>query len=198
MLSVAFSPDGSRIASGSDDDTIRIWNMRTRAATGQPLEGHDGTVTSVVFSRDGSLVYSASYDQTIRVSDVKAGKAVGYPLRGHASVVRCIALSPDEKHIASGSWDNTIRIWDAQAFSQEPASQCIIGPDGQMEEIDDEGWVRNKDGNPLLWIPDDIRGDAFSPSLVRIPRREGNVGIEIDWDKLCAGERWTSIFNPPH
>ena len=67
---MAFSPDGSKIVSGSCDMTIRLWNTETGQPIGQPLTGHEATVTSVAFSPDGSRIVSGSYDGTVRIWDL--------------------------------------------------------------------------------------------------------------------------------
>ena len=70
VSSVAFSPDGQRLVSGSSDNTLRLWDANTGAAIGQPLEGHGASVSSVAFSPDGHRVVSGSYDNTLRLWDV--------------------------------------------------------------------------------------------------------------------------------
>ncbi|KAE9383988.1 WD40 repeat-like protein, partial [Gymnopus androsaceus JB14] len=65
--SVAFSPDGTRIVSGSYDHAIRIWDATTGAQIGDPLKGHEDSVLSVAFSPDGNRIVSGSDDKTIRL-----------------------------------------------------------------------------------------------------------------------------------
>ncbi|KAG8774859.1 hypothetical protein FRC12_001790 [Ceratobasidium sp. 428] len=113
VTALAYSPDGAYIVSGSEDCTLRIWDVRTGRMVGQPLEGHTKRVSSVSFSPDGTHVVSGSYDKTIRIWDVDACRMLGTPLLGHTNLVISVAYSPDGAHIASGSSDKTIRIWDA-------------------------------------------------------------------------------------
>jgi predicted NACHT family NTPase len=65
VLSVAFSPDGTRIASGAGDNTVRLWDAATGQPVGQPLRGHNEVVLSVAFSPDGTRIASGSDDKTI-------------------------------------------------------------------------------------------------------------------------------------
>jgi len=80
VTSVAFSPDGTRIASGSLDSTIRLWDAASGTAVGEPLQGHSDWVTSVAFSPDGTRIASGSLDSTIRLWDAASGTAIGEPL----------------------------------------------------------------------------------------------------------------------
>ncbi|MBI1325730.1 hypothetical protein GC170_21420, partial [bacterium] len=100
------------LASGSDDATIRLWDVATGAARGTPLAGHKDGVTSVSFSPDGKTLASGSDDATIRLWDVATGAARGTPLAGHTDRVTSVSFSPDGKTLASGSFDATIRLWD--------------------------------------------------------------------------------------
>ena len=76
---MAFSPDGKTLASGSYDDTVRLWDVATGRPIGQPLTGHTGVVTSVAFSPDGKTLTSGGSDNTIRRWDVAyTGDTVTY------------------------------------------------------------------------------------------------------------------------
>ncbi|KAG9092785.1 hypothetical protein FRC07_011588, partial [Ceratobasidium sp. 392] len=72
VYSVAYSPDGTRIVSGSFDRTIRIWDAQTGQMIGRPLEGHKDSVNSVAYSPDGLRIISGSSDKTIRIWDAHA------------------------------------------------------------------------------------------------------------------------------
>jgi len=99
VRSVAISPDGSRIVSGSDDEMILVWDAETGKQLGAPLRGHTDRVSSVAFSPDGSRIVSGSHDKRIRIWDAATSKPLGAPLRGHTDRVSSVAISPDwESH----------------------------------------------------------------------------------------------------
>ncbi|KAH8818834.1 WD40-repeat-containing domain protein [Flagelloscypha sp. PMI_526] len=77
VSSVAYSPDGSQIASGSSDATIRIWDTATHQPVGEPLRSHRGSIFSVAFSPDGSQIVSGSWDHTIRIWDIATRQSIG-------------------------------------------------------------------------------------------------------------------------
>ncbi|KNB06131.1 hypothetical protein FOXG_06947 [Fusarium oxysporum f. sp. lycopersici 4287] len=108
--SVAFSADGQRLASGSIDKTVKIWDAATGAYI-QTLEGHAASVNSVVFSADGQRLASGSDDKTIKVWDAATGACL-QTLEGHRNSVRSMAFSADVQRLASGSDDKTIKVWD--------------------------------------------------------------------------------------
>ncbi|KAJ7202947.1 quinon protein alcohol dehydrogenase-like superfamily [Mycena haematopus] len=140
VRSVAYSANGKRIVSGSDDCTVRIWDAETGAALREPLEGHTDVVTSVVFSPDGKRIVSGSHDHTLRIWNAETGAALREPLEGHTDAVTSVAFSPDGKRIVSGSYDHTVCIWDADtgAALREPleghtrvVASVAFSPDGK-------------------------------------------------------------------
>ncbi|KIM29936.1 hypothetical protein M408DRAFT_22388 [Serendipita vermifera MAFF 305830] len=122
VISVSFSPDGTRIVSGSVDKTVRVWDAETGETVMELLEGHSGPVNSVSFSLDGTCIVSGSDDNTIRVWDADTGEAMIGPLEGHTGGVWSVSFSPDGTRIVSGSSDKTIRVWNIET------GETVIGP----------------------------------------------------------------------
>ncbi|CAE6405433.1 unnamed protein product, partial [Rhizoctonia solani] len=118
VWSARFSPDGTRIVSGSHDSTIRIWDVERGTTVVGPLEGHTDVVRLVDFSPDGSQMVSCSHDGTVRLWDSRDGRLIGNPYEGHAARVNCVAFSPRGTYVASAGNDKTIRIWDVRTGRQ--------------------------------------------------------------------------------
>ncbi|EGN92374.1 hypothetical protein SERLA73DRAFT_117440 [Serpula lacrymans var. lacrymans S7.3] len=125
-----FSPDGSKIASGSYDMTIRIWDTVSGQLVAGPFLGHSASVKCVAFSPDGSKVASGSLDLTIRIWDCASDQLTINLFKGHSSTILCIAFSPDGSRIASGFNDSFIRVWDVSS------GEMVVGPfQGHTEAV---------------------------------------------------------------
>jgi uncharacterized protein YukE len=111
VWSVAFSPDGQRLASGSYDETVKIWDA-TSGRCLETLEGHGNSVWSVTFSPDGQRLASGSYDETVKIWDATSGRCLE-TLEGHGNSVWSVTFSPDGQRLVSGSYNKTVKIWDA-------------------------------------------------------------------------------------
>jgi WD40 repeat protein len=108
---VAWSPDSTRLLSGSDDNTAKVWDTATGRCL-RTLEGHQGGVGSVAWSPDGSRLLSGSYDNTARLWDAATGRCL-LTLTGHQDWVTSVTWSPNGTRILTSSRDSTIREWDA-------------------------------------------------------------------------------------
>ena len=181
--SVAFSPDGSRLASGSWDETIRLWNATTGKLMAT-LRGHTNDVNSVAFSPDGSRLASGSTDGTIRLWDVATVNQL-HKLTGHGgdgwNDVTSVAFSPDGSTIASGSRDNTIKLWDVATGDElrtltghrNWVTSVAFSPDGTLlasgsENYENDGAIRLWDvatgkRRSVFGYTDDVDSVAFSP-----------------------------------
>jgi WD40 repeat protein/serine/threonine protein kinase len=186
IWSVAFSPDGKRMVTGSSDQTARIWDGHTGQLLAV-LNGHAGHVNHVVFSPDGTHVVTASTDATLRLWDAETGQLVSV-LRGHGNSFNCAPVfTLDGSRLVSGSHDGTARIWDMSLVERNGILKghtsyvydVAFSPDG--EQVASAAW----DGTTRLW-------DATTGRETRRLKHETNMIVSVaysrDGRRLATGE----------
>lgn len=198
VLALAFSPDGKRALSGSEDATVRLWEVATGREI-RPLEGHSGDVLAVAFSPDGKRALSGGMDRTVRLWDLTSGRELRR-LEGHTERVSSVAFSPDGKRALSGSWDQTVSLWDLETGKElfrlgghtSYVSSVAVSPDGGRALSGSyDHTVRLWDlkaGKPLRVLEGsakEVYSVAFAPDG-RHALSGGNDGVVRLWD-LEAG-----------
>jgi WD40 repeat protein len=190
VLSIAFFPDGTRIATSSYDCLIRVWDVVSGSEVIAPLAGHSDDVWCFGVSLDGLRIVSGSDDCTVRLWDATTGAEVLPPLRGHCAPVMSVAFSPDGTRIASGSEDRTIRVWNA-------ASGCTVfalcGHMGHVLSV-----VFAPDGRQIISNSRDSRiyvWDALSGSVMQELRSSwtGQLAVSPDGKMIACGSNEGTI-----
>ncbi|KAJ7190648.1 WD40-repeat-containing domain protein, partial [Mycena pura] len=184
---VCFSPDSTRIASCSWDNTVRIWDSHTGRLVVGPLKGHTLAVNCVHFSPDSERIVSGSRDHTLRVWDGRIGTLISGPMEGHDGPILSVQFSPNGKQLASGSMDGTTRVWDPKTGA------LVVGP------FHGDGWIES-----LCYSPDGTR-IAFSSSntirvydsqtgapcfVISVPKEVTSIYFSADGMRIVSGSDW--------
>jgi WD40 repeat protein len=200
---VAWSPDSRRLATGSNDRTVRMWDPVSGRELAV-LHGHANWVRGVAWSPDGRRLASASNDRTARIWDPDNGTELAV-LRGHDDEVWELAWSPDGRRLATGSRDRTARIWDATSGTElavlrghdEEVRGVAWSPDGrQLVTASADYTVRIWDTNKsselsvLRGHDDEVRAVAWSPDGQRLATASIDRTARI-WDANGGGELLT-------
>jgi serine/threonine protein kinase len=199
VLSVAYSADGTRIATGSGDRTVFVLDANNWGALHQ-LTGHMNAIWGLAFFQDGSRIVTGSWDQTARIWDAKTGASL-FELKGHTGPVTSVAVSPDGSRIATASNDLTVKIWNANtglelrelkghtgfvmsvAFSPD-GSRLLSGSDDRTAKIWDV-----ETGRSLLEFRGhtrSLRSVAFHPNGKQIATASEDRTVRL-WDVNSGG-----------
>lgn len=145
VWSIDFAPDGNLLASGSVDNTMRLWLVKD-AALLRTMQGHPFPIYTLAFSADGTALATGSSDGLIRLWRVSDGR-LDAVLEGHAGWLKDLDFSPDGKRLASISEDFTVRIW------RLADNRLIKTIDEGMSSINDITY--SPDSNYLAWAEED-------------------------------------------
>jgi WD40 repeat protein len=175
VKTVALSPDGQTLASGSYDQTVILWNISNLASPvmmGNPIQAHLSFVNGVVFAPDGETLISAGDDRKILVWNISRPSEVlliGSPSQGHDAPISAIAFSPDGTKVASASNDTSVILWNWDAGSHSlKIGLRLMGHTGFVKSV-----AFNSDGTRLasagfdnrIIVWDTTTGEQIGPAL---------------------------------
>jgi eukaryotic-like serine/threonine-protein kinase len=155
ILTIAWSPDGKYIASGSADKTVHVWNAQGKKRIAAYQE-HTKLVSSVTWSPDGARIASGSWDTTVQIWQVQGARKL-FTYRGFSREVSSVAWSPDGTYIAASSWDATVQLRQAatggKLFTYQghtgPVYAVAWAPRNASAELTNHWHIASASGDPL-------------------------------------------------
>ncbi|KAG0313902.1 hypothetical protein BGZ97_009781 [Linnemannia gamsii] len=186
VVRITYSPDGSQLATGCIDATVRIWSTAD-GDTLHVLSGHAGPVWGVAYSPTGLQLVSGGEDKTVRTWDVQTGKPLKV-LEAHLGPVQSVAYSPDGYQIASGSDDKTVRLWDV--YTSE-VTHTLSGHLGQVLSVaysPDGRQVASGGRDMTLRLWDPHSGDPYGTLRGHVFQDVGAVAYAPTSNYMASGD----------
>ena len=190
VWSVVFSPDGQTLASGSEDETIKIWDVQTRKVI-RTLSGHIGPIWSLAISPDKQTLASSSGNKTIQLWNLQTGKLLRI-LTAHSKSVWSVAISPDGQLLAGGSSDGTITLWDLGSGTLLSTISGHSGPDRSVTFSSDGQLLTSGSGDKTIKIWKFRTGD-LPRVLSGHTSKVLSVAISPDGQTLASGSEDKTI-----
>ncbi|KAG2153933.1 WD40-repeat-containing domain protein [Suillus clintonianus] len=193
VQSVSFSLDGTHIASGSRDNTVRLWDAATGQPLGEPFRGHTSAVCSVSFSPDGTRIVSGSNDHTVRLWDAamqqhtkihSSAHSLDIVPRKHESPVVSTSTQKDHFICFSSTLRHALRnpadLFEGNFHHDSDSTPFLLHADG---------WMMGPNRRLLFWVPPASRYAFYSPGTAMvIPRGH----TELDLSTMEHGTRWSN------
>ena len=178
--SLVFSTDCRRVAVGSSDFRVRVWDLDPKSTSQSPLHGHTGDLRFVNFSSDNRRVVSCAFDNTVRIWDCDVNN----------EGTRMCSFGPD-KSLALQHYPCIV--------PSDPSTSALHCTHTPTFRLTDDGWVEDFSCDPphlLLWVPPERRKGLYIPpmSLIISPHETWTV----DLSNFAHGTRWTTCFSPPN
>ena len=158
VRTVAWSPQGDRLASGGFDRLVKVWDP-ARATELVRMEGHNGHIIAVSWSADGKFLASGAADFLVLTWDAATGQKL-QTMRGHNDFVDAVKWSPDGSRLASAGIDNAVRIWDPQTGEEAFVVRGNAGMFHDLSWSSDGAQLAAPSSDGLVWIWDARPGFA--------------------------------------